>query len=552
MAIVSNIVAKLKIDNSQFNSGIEKSKQKVSGFGSSLKSIGGLMAGAFSVAAITKFASASLKAYDKQQQAEARLLVALKGRADVQQRLIQLAQQRQQVTLYGDEETIQAEALLAKMGLQETAIKKLIPLVQDLATIQGMSLATAADLVGKSVGSSTNALTRYGIVIEGAVGSADRLNSAVKALNQQVGGQSEAAANTGTGAIKQLSNAWGDLMESVGKWLANPATIALLKSLTTYIGGMAGKMAEVKKYNDSGVLTKKWLSSADLKSLQTELDIVTKKMNTFKRSYEQAKAEGNKDKEGFYAGVWDIERENVEKLIKALDNLRIKRTHPTAQLSTVAALGPQLASVNLGFDESSTTQLTETNTQLKEMAANLLKVQSSSLQAGNGIQGMSDKMVAAQQYTQMLSGMLQQLVQAGIQGLADVIVTAIEGGDVLGALGSFLSNLGKLLVSFGTALITYGIGFKALKNPATAIPAGIALVAAGIALGAIGGAIANTSPGGGSGGGSYSVGSATAQQNYGMGTDYFRSGTREIVLRAKGTDLVGVLNLENSKSLVNG
>ena len=53
-----------------------------------------------------------------------------------------------------------------------------------MATAKGMNLSAAADLVAKSVGSSTNALSRYGIQIEG-VGSTERLDSAVIALEGQ-------------------------------------------------------------------------------------------------------------------------------------------------------------------------------------------------------------------------------------------------------------------------------------------------------------------------------------------------------------------------------
>lgn len=180
------------------------------------KQIGATIAVAFSVGAIKSFVTESIKAFDVQQKAEKSLLTALGGRQDVQQNLIRQAQQLQQTTLFGDEETIKAQSILAQLGATEEQITKLIPSIQDFATAQGIDLASAASLVAKSTGSSTNALARYGIEIEGAAGSNERTASAVEALSNAFGGQAEAAANTGLGPITQLKNAYGDLQEGIG------------------------------------------------------------------------------------------------------------------------------------------------------------------------------------------------------------------------------------------------------------------------------------------------------------------------------------------------
>jgi len=86
-----------------------------------------------------------------------------------------------------------------------------------MATAKGMNLVQAADLVAKSVGSSTNALSRYGITITGAVGSQERLNTATEALNKAFGGQAEAVSKVGLGPLTQLKNILGDLSEDIGK-----------------------------------------------------------------------------------------------------------------------------------------------------------------------------------------------------------------------------------------------------------------------------------------------------------------------------------------------
>jgi hypothetical protein len=182
-------------------------------FGLSLKQIGF----AFAIRETTRFISSSTQLYDIQAKAETQLLTALKGRAGVQERLMKQAAELQGKTLYGDEETIQAQALIAAFVKEEDHLKKIIPLVQDLATAKHMDLNAAANLVSKTLGSSTNALHEYGIEVNGTVGSAERLESLMTALNDAFGGQAEAAAKAGAGIGTQITNKWNDIRELIGK-----------------------------------------------------------------------------------------------------------------------------------------------------------------------------------------------------------------------------------------------------------------------------------------------------------------------------------------------
>ena len=198
-----------------FDRAMKKAQKNVKRFGTSMQKTGKTLTRNLT-APLAAFAAISIKNFDAQAKAETKLLVALKDRGDVQKRLIEQAKELQTKTLFGDEETIAAQAMLATMGLEEDAIKRLIPLVQDMAVAKGMDLVQAADLVAKSVGSSTNALSRYGIEITGAVGSSERLNSAVGSLTTMFEGQAQAAAEVGAGSLIQLKNILGDVSEDIG------------------------------------------------------------------------------------------------------------------------------------------------------------------------------------------------------------------------------------------------------------------------------------------------------------------------------------------------
>ena len=241
----------------------EKEGKKVgSSLSKSFTNVGKAIGAAFSVNVLIQFAKKSIELYDIQAKAEAQLLQALKGREDIQKRLILQAGQLQKITLFGDEATIQAQAMLAKFGMTEAQIKRLIPLIQDYATVSGQDLASAADMVARSVGTSTNALTRYGIEINGAVGSAERLESAISSLNEMVGGQAVAAAKAGIGELQQMQNAWGDFAESVGEYIY-PAITKLLKAGNKLVdilklGGLGGILNLPDAWDDATIAADKY------------------------------------------------------------------------------------------------------------------------------------------------------------------------------------------------------------------------------------------------------------------------------------------------------
>ena len=157
------------------------------------------------------------RTFGEQEQAEKRLS-GLIGKSS--EALQARASELQKNTRFGDEQTLGAMSLVAAYTTEESAIAQLTQAAMDLATVKGMDLNTATDMLSKSVFSSTNSMSRYGVEIEGAAGSGARLNSALKAISAQMGGASERDAATFLGAMDQMNNAVGDLAEVFGKILA--------------------------------------------------------------------------------------------------------------------------------------------------------------------------------------------------------------------------------------------------------------------------------------------------------------------------------------------
>jgi len=201
--------------------GAEQSKKKIQGVSGSLKGLAkqaGVAAAAyFGTRALLNGIRESIDLFGKQELAEKKLEAAL-GRTSPA--LLEQARALQQVSMFGDEVIIEAQALIGSFVKEESAIKAATKATLDLAAAKGMELTVAADLVSKTLGSSTNALSRYGIEVTGAVGSTERLESLTGNLAEVFGGQATAQTDTFAGSMAQLSNAFGDLQEDLGEKLA--------------------------------------------------------------------------------------------------------------------------------------------------------------------------------------------------------------------------------------------------------------------------------------------------------------------------------------------
>jgi hypothetical protein len=232
-----NLSVKLSLNDKQFQSSLKKATRSLKKFGASMQRTGQTMTRSLTLPVIA-FGAVAIKAFDEQIKAETKLRTSLKGNEEAFKNLKNQAQELQKVTLFGDEATMEAQGFLAQLGLNEEAILRLTPLIQDFATAQGVGLGDAAKLVAKSVGSSTNALSRYGIQIEGEVGTVERLNSAVNALSTAFGGQAEAVSKEGLGPLVQMQNRLGDIAEEIGEKLI-PIIIRLGEKLMSFLNGFS-------------------------------------------------------------------------------------------------------------------------------------------------------------------------------------------------------------------------------------------------------------------------------------------------------------------------
>ena len=229
-----------------FDKAMKKAQRSIKKFGTSMQRTGKNLTRNLTLP-LAAFAAASVKAFDEQIVAETKLLTALKGREDIQQRLIAQAKELQTKTLFGDEETIKAQALLASLGLTEDQITMLIPQIQNMATGLSMDLVGATSLVSKSVSTTTDALARYfNTGLKGVTGQQERAIVLTQSLSEKFEGQAEAIRDKGLGAFKALGNAIGDVGEEFGEIITEqlqPLTEGFEK-LTKLISGLTKEQKE--------------------------------------------------------------------------------------------------------------------------------------------------------------------------------------------------------------------------------------------------------------------------------------------------------------------
>jgi hypothetical protein len=229
-----------------FDKAMKKAQRSIKKFGTSMQRTGKNLTRSLTLP-LAAFAAASVKAFDEQIVAETKLLTALKGREDIQQRLIAQAKELQTKTLFGDEETIKAQALLASLGLTEDQITMLIPQIQNMATGLTMDLVSATSLVSKSVSTTTDALARYfNTGLKGVTGQQERAIVLTQSLSEKFEGQAEAIRDKGLGAFKALGMAIGDVGEEFGEIITEqlqPLTEGFEK-LTKIISGLTKEQKE--------------------------------------------------------------------------------------------------------------------------------------------------------------------------------------------------------------------------------------------------------------------------------------------------------------------
>lgn len=185
--------------------------------------IGSAVAGVVTAGAALKLVTDSLKAQAEQEAAINKLNLALANQGhllgDTSKNLVDYAGALQNVSTYADEVILSGEAMLASFGMTEEQIKSTTQVALDFAAATGTDLTAAVNLLGKAYAGNTAALGRYGIVVDENLKGTAKFDAVIKQLSDRFGGSALAATKTYTGQVAMLQNQYGEVEESLGKFL---------------------------------------------------------------------------------------------------------------------------------------------------------------------------------------------------------------------------------------------------------------------------------------------------------------------------------------------
>lgn len=260
------------------------------------KSLGGSIAGAFSIKAVSDFARKSAEAWRVQKEAVSVMNQVLKSTGaeawTSSAELQEMAASLQQVTNYGDETiTSMHGVLLGFRNITGKNFEHASKAILDMATVMKMDLASAAQVVGKALDDPINglgSLSRQGFhfteqqkqMLKAMVEAGDMMDAQkiiLEELDGTYGGAAEAAADLGT----QVKNSAGDVLEGFGK-------------VFSFLGEHSGALKLTKK----------------------ALDAIADAFNNVERN--AARLSGGDKYNDWYEGL-----EDTEKLKETTDQIRI-------------------------------------------------------------------------------------------------------------------------------------------------------------------------------------------------------------------------------------
>ena len=216
-------------------------------------------------------------------------------------KLIKQSEELQKISIFSDDDIQNAQTALVQYGLTSDEVEKLLPKILDLASAQGIDLASATETSIKAINGQTKGLKTAGIAFDDTGTKAGNLAKLTENLNK-FQGQSSAVMETNAGKLARLGNAYDDFKESVGEALVDIAdqtielgveTAAFLKLVFTGFTGfgeyMAGKTAR------EAAKTSKLVAEVNRKAFDSEVQYQTTRTEAQRKSEYDAYKRNNVD-----------------------------------------------------------------------------------------------------------------------------------------------------------------------------------------------------------------------------------------------------------------
>lgn len=464
-----------------------------------------------------------------------------------------LAAQLQSQSRFGDEVILQQAALARNYARSNEEAEKLISVSIDLAEATGTSLDSAVRNLGKTFSGLQGEIGESVPAIRALTAEQLKAGAALDLIADRFGGAALGATRTFSGALAQLQNTFGDLLEQIGSAItSSPIIVNVFNSLSKAIQGLGEGLAggNIDAFLKDLVIN----SASAVNAIIDSFELVTQIPDFFRFVFLTVQIETSKFVQRWLAAIEPVSsladtllgrtgesQQILAQNFKAIDQLENK----------LANLGKESIKGSKGFFtarkavEEFVTSFQELSATTRQSAApanspvagiveavdkdlvnlreKVMKLQgetrsaiensffnSESVLAGTptvfqdlsqlgteALQKLQGELVKTRDKTVQLSQQIGQAVNNGIANtIANSVSSVVEalrtGQNAFGAFAkAALATIGDLAVQLGQTLIASGIGIEALK-----VLGGAAAIAAGIALVAVGSLIKGASGGG--------------------------------------------------------
>ena len=291
-----NLNIKIKADSKEFDSGIDKVKNKLNAFEKKVSNsaITKLAINANPLIQVFSKVTSGIKnavsaisecsdAYEKQANAETLLQTAVKNNPYLnEQSVLQLkeyASHLQSISTVGDEELLPFMAQLAAAGRTQTEIQDIMSAALDVSASGAMSLESAVKNLNKTFSGLSGELGESVPQIKQLTKEQLKNGDAVKILAEQYSGMAKSTAGS-TGGWKQFKNTLGDLQEMIGEKFSQNKNAAG-QVLNSFFSKVIEKLQAAKKETDEfriklGLIAQNDGTDATISSYQSELDLLKK------------------------------------------------------------------------------------------------------------------------------------------------------------------------------------------------------------------------------------------------------------------------------------
>lgn len=331
MTTIGNVDVKLGLDSKEFNKNIKNAEKELNRFDGSINNSSnavkmlqgtlGKLATAGAIIAIGKqiidYSAKSVQAFREQDRAIKGLNNSLQNAGvytvEYANHLQKLSAEIQSFSNYGDEAIEKAigigQAFSGNIKLTDDLIKATV----DYAAATETDLQTAFTLVGKSIGTSTNALARYGVSLDQSMTKEEKMAAITQTLQQRFSGSAKAMADSSV----RLKNATGDLSEEFGKAL-NPA---VEKTQNVLIEGAKALTEWIRRVR----ILKSEMSELTLDELNDRLKEVSEyKAQLASGTFDRSGVSADANTKGAYGDLYRKYAKEQQDIIAQINKLREK------------------------------------------------------------------------------------------------------------------------------------------------------------------------------------------------------------------------------------